>query len=151
MKEGFVVFFDTPHNTHDFSEIDGIFFKNRGETFNDIDRRLIGFKDFIKENGLTPTTYEIQDLKTKKNKIYTISESIKNEYENFEINMLSLSKDYIFENSFKIEVYKTLYNYHKYTGNLKETLAFLYEEFLKCDGFSLATHEDIEIFLNKIR
>ena len=151
MKEGFVVFFDTPHNTHDFSEIDGIFFQDRGEEFDDIDRRLIGFKEFIKENKLMPTKYEIKNLKTEKKKLYTISECIKSEYETFEMAMLSSDKNYIFRNSFKIEVYKSLYNYHESTGNLKESLSYLYENFLKCDGFSLATHEDIEIFLDQIR
>lgn len=151
MKEGFLVFFDTPHNTHDFSEIDGIFFKDRGEEFDDIDRRLIGFKEFIKENGLMPTNYEIKNLKTEKKKLYIISESIKNEYENFETSMLSSSKNYIFENSFKIEIYKALYDYHKSTGNLKKSLSYLYEKFLKYDGLSLATHEDIETFLNQIQ
>lgn len=151
MKEGFVVFFDTPHNTHDFSEIDGIFFKNRGEEFDEIDKRLIGFKEFIKENGLMPTTYEIKNLKTEKKKLYTVSESIKCEYEEFEQNMLKLSSNYIFENSFKIEVYKALYNYHEATGKLKKSLFQLYEIFLKSEGFSLSTHEKIEEFLEKFQ
>ncbi|MGL4864404.1 MAG: hypothetical protein ACRC5S_02940 [Cetobacterium sp.] len=151
MKEGFMIFLDTPHNTYDFTEIDGVFFKDRGETFDEINNRLKGFVEFIKENGLMPITYEIKNLKTEEKKLYTISESIRSEYEEFEQIMLKLSPNYIFENSFKIEVYKALYNYHESTGKLKKSLFHLYEIFLKSEGFSLSSHEKIEEFLDEFQ
>lgn len=150
MKKGFLVTLESKHSTYDFSEIDGIYFADRGETIEKINQKLKVYIEEIKANGNTPSKYKIKNLATAEEKEFVISSTIEEEFEIFYDYICNLSKVEIFNNSKKIEFYKSMLEYAKSCEDIKLPLSELYEKYLKTSNVILSDKESIRNFLSSI-
>ena len=87
---------------------------------------------------------------------------LSDEYEDFREDELSKSKEEIFDDASKINFYFELYNYFleyeflddditKFLSDMDYPLCFLWDEYLRMDGCTIGSWEDIDIFLMNVK